>query len=46
MPEANLLTEGRYNQKPPVYSEGLAAYQDICDFTHSAALIFKYDVFQ
>ncbi|HEX7467073.1 MAG TPA: hypothetical protein VF324_00615 [Methanobacterium sp.] len=33
-------------QKPPDFSRGLAACQDVSDFTQSAALIFIYGLFQ
>ena len=32
-------------QKPPDFSGGLAACQDVSDFTRSAALIFIYGYF-
>jgi hypothetical protein len=33
-------------QKPPEFSGGFAAGQDVSDFTRSAALIFVYVLFQ
>jgi hypothetical protein len=32
-------------QKPPDFSGGLAAWQDVSDFTQCAALIFMYGLF-
>jgi len=41
-----LLSKDTQKQKPPSFGGGLAACQDVSDFTVSAALIFVYDLYQ